>query len=159
MWLCNTLTYVQGNCPGIVMNYEQRHGDMTAQTELYGKRPRYGRDSQQNIHLTSLRENQNGQTREYRSSERSPGTQRLIKINLQPCKAAIPHPRRLSSLTFDTTLVPVINCFKKFTFSLPLEPWKHKLELRKSVRGAELSIYRALIYTVQMGDYSTAVKR
>lgn len=53
----------------------------------------------------------------------------------------------------------MINCFKKFTFSLPLEPSKHKLALYKSVRAAELSIYRVLIYTFQMGDYRTVVKR
>lgn len=46
----------------------------------------------------------------------------------------------------------MINCCKKFTYSLPLEPSKHKLALYKSVRAAELSIYRVLIYTFQMGD-------
>lgn len=46
----------------------------------------------------------------------------------------------------------MINCCKTFTYSLPLEPSKHKLALYKSVRAAELSIYRVLIYTFQMGD-------
>lgn len=41
---------------------------------------------------------------------------------------------------------------------MPLEPSKHNLELHKSVRAAELSIYRVLIYTFQMGDYRTVVK-
>lgn len=64
----------------------------------------------------------------------------------------------LCSSAFKTKLDPVINCFKKFTLSLPLEPSKHKLALYKSVRAAELSIYRVLIYTFQMGDYRTVVK-
>lgn len=61
--------------------------------------------------------------------------------------------------TFETKRVTVINCFKKFTFSLPLEPKKHKLALYKSVRAAALSVYRVMIYTFQMGDYRTAVRR
>lgn len=80
------------------------------------------------------------------------------QINLKPWKQPISHPKRLWSSAFETTLVLVINCFKKFTFSLPLEPSKHKLALYKSVRAAELSIYRVLIYTFQMGDYRTVVK-
>lgn len=51
----------------------------------------------------------------------------FVKINLKPGVQPISHPQRLRSSAFETTVVPVINCFKKFTFSLPLEPSKHKL--------------------------------
>lgn len=40
--------------------------------------------------------------------------------------------------------IPMINCCKRFTYSLPLEPSEHKLTLYKSVRAAELSIIQSL---------------
>lgn len=81
-------------------------------------------------------------------------------MNLKPWKQPniSPKPVTILSLGLHSALVPVINCLKKFTFSLPPEPSKHKLALYKSVRATELSIYRVLIYTFQMGDYRTVVR-
>lgn len=67
-----------------------------------------------------------------------------MKINLKFWKQPISHPMQLWSSIFKVRLIPVIYRCKTFTYSLPLEPSKHKLALYKSVRAAELSIIQSL---------------